>query len=111
MKPILSFAAFAALATPFLPAFALARNSLEGRWKNGAMEIVIAPCGGETLCGRVVKASNKQQEKAERGSGTHLLGFQVIDNIRPAGPRSWSAHVFLASPQFECSRNDRTGRT
>ncbi len=97
MKPILSFAAFAALATPFLPAFASARNSLEGRWKNGAMEIVIAPCGGETLCGRVVKASNKQQEKAERGSGTHLLGFQVIDNIRPAGPRSWSAHVFLAS--------------
>jgi uncharacterized protein (DUF2147 family) len=77
------------------PATAAAK-SLEGRWKNGAMEIVIAPCG-PSLCGKVVKASAKQQSKSERGSGTHLLGARVIDNIQPSGPGKWSADVFVAS--------------
>jgi len=72
-----------------------ARSNLEGRWKNGKMEIVIHPCGGG-LCGTVVKASLKQQERAQNGSGTHLLGARVIDNIRPAGPGSYKADVYLA---------------
>ena len=87
--------AFSALAIAFAPASAMAK-SLEGRWKNGAMEIVIAPCG-PSLCGRVVKASAQQQSKAQRGSGTRLLGARVIDNIEPAGPGRWSADVFVAS--------------
>jgi uncharacterized protein (DUF2147 family) len=84
------------LAVALAPASALARSSLEGRWKNGAMEIVIAPCG-PTLCGRVVKASEQQRAKAQRGSGTHLLGSRVIDNIQPAGPGTWTADVFVAT--------------
>jgi uncharacterized protein (DUF2147 family) len=87
--------AFAGLAFAVSPASALTK-SLEGRWKNGAMEIVIAKCGG-ALCGTVVKASEKQQAKAERGSGTHLLGARVIDNIQPSGPGKWYANVFVAS--------------
>ena len=83
------------LAIALTPALASAK-SLEGRWKNGAMEIVIAPCGG-SLCGRVVKASAQQQAKSQRGSGTRLLGARVIDNIEPAGPGRWSADVFVAS--------------
>jgi uncharacterized protein (DUF2147 family) len=90
------FLAVAGLAIGLAPASALARSNLEGRWKNGAMEIVIAPCG-PSLCGRVVKASAQQQSKAERGSGTRLLGARVIDNIEPAGPGRWSADVFVAS--------------
>lgn len=78
------------------PAPAFANGGLEGRWKNGAMEIVIAPCGG-SLCGRVVKASEKQQSKSQRGSGTRLLGARVIDNIQPSGPLRWNADVFVAS--------------
>lgn len=89
------FLACAGVAVVLAPASAIARSNLEGRWKNGAMEIVIAPCG-ESLCGQVVKASSQQQAKAERGSGTHLLGARVIDNIQPAGPGRWSATVFLA---------------
>jgi uncharacterized protein (DUF2147 family) len=89
------FLAVVGLAVALAPAGAAAK-SLEGRWKNGAMEIVIAPCGS-TLCGRVVKASEQQRAKAQRGSGTHLLGARVIDNIKPAGPRTWRADVFLAS--------------
>jgi len=90
------FLACAGLAVALAPASALAKSNLEGRWKNGAMEIVIGPCG-PTLCGRVVKASTQQQSKAERGSGTHLLGARVIDNIEPAGPGRWKADVFVAS--------------
>jgi uncharacterized protein (DUF2147 family) len=88
--------ALSGLAIALAPASALARSNLEGRWKNGAMEIVIAPCG-PSLCGRVVKASAQQQSKAERGSGTRLLGARVIDNIEPVAPGRWNADVFVAS--------------
>jgi uncharacterized protein (DUF2147 family) len=88
--------ALSGLAVALAPASAFARSNLEGRWKNGAMEIVIAPCG-PSLCGRVVKASAQQQSKAQRGSGTRLLGARVIDNIEPAGPGRWNADVFVAS--------------
>ena len=88
----LTLAAFALLA---VPATATAKGNLEGRWKNGHMEIVIAPCGG-ALCGTVVKASPKQQAKAERGSGTDLVGARVISNIRAAGAGTYRADVFVA---------------
>ena len=93
MKKILL--ALSGLAIAFAPASTTAK-SLQGRWKNGAMEIVIAPCG-PTLCGRVVKASAQQQSKAQHGSGTRLLGARVIDNIEPVGPGRCSADVFVAS--------------
>jgi uncharacterized protein (DUF2147 family) len=89
------FLALTGLAVAFAPASATAK-SLEGRWRNGAMEIVIASCGG-TLCGRVVKASEKQRIKAQHGSGTKLLGSRVIDNIHPAGAGRWNADVYVAS--------------
>jgi len=89
------FLGLAGLAVALAPAPVLAK-SLEGRWRNGAMEIVIAPCGG-SLCGRVVKASAKQQAKSQRGSGTRLLGSRVIDNIQPAGSGRWNADVYVAT--------------
>ena len=89
------FLALAGLSVALAPASAAAK-SLEGRWKNGAMEILIAPCG-DSLCGRVVKASEKQRTKAQRGSGTRLLGSRVIDDIRPTGPGQWTADVYVAS--------------
>ncbi|HLO21170.1 MAG TPA: DUF2147 domain-containing protein [Sphingomicrobium sp.] len=89
------FLALTGLAVALAPASAFAK-SLEGRWRNGAMEIVIARCGG-SLCGRVVKASAKQEAKSQRGSGTKLLGARVIDNIQPSGAGRWNADVYLAS--------------
>jgi uncharacterized protein (DUF2147 family) len=87
--------ALSGLAVALAPASAMGK-SLEGRWKNGAMEIVIGHCG-QSLCGRVVKASEKQRAKAQRGSGTHLIGAKVIDNIQPSGPGKWNADVYVAS--------------
>jgi uncharacterized protein (DUF2147 family) len=88
----LSFLALAALAAP---ATASARSNLEGRWKNGRMEIVIRPCGG-ALCGTVVRASAKQQARAQSGSGTNLIGARVIDDIQPAGSGVYKANVYVA---------------
>jgi uncharacterized protein (DUF2147 family) len=89
---LLTLAALCALAAP---ASASAKSALEGRWKNGRMEIVIRPCGG-SLCGTVVKASPKQQAKAQHGSGTRLIGSRVIDNIQPAGAGVYKANVYVA---------------
>jgi len=59
------------------------------------MEVEIAPCG-RSLCGTVVKASAKQQAKAERGSGTELIGATLIKDIRPTGRGTYRANVFVA---------------
>src|SRR5438270_5005243 len=89
------FASLTILALAAAPGNANAASNLEGRWKNGKMEIVIAQCG-RSLCGTVVKASPRQQARAERGSGTNLIGARVIDNIQPAGPATYRANVFVA---------------
>lgn len=100
MKAILiSIAAIAAIAAP---ASASARDSLEGRWKNGPMEIVIAPCG-KSLCGTVVKASPKQQARAERGSDTDLIGARLITGVEPTGPRTYKGRVFVADQNIHAS--------
>jgi uncharacterized protein (DUF2147 family) len=89
------FLSVAAVLVFAAPSTARARGGLEGHWRRGHMEIVIRPCG-ETLCGTVVKASEKQQARAERGSGTDLIGARVIENIRPTGPGVYRADVYVA---------------
>jgi len=81
---------------------ALAKSEIEGHWKNGKMEIVIAPCG-RALCGTVVKASAKQQARAQNGSGTKLVGAQLITNIRSSGPQTYRANVYLADRDMKAS--------
>lgn len=93
MKQILALAV--ALTALSGPAAASAKSPLEGRWKNGPMEVLIAPCGAK-LCGTVVKASPKQQAKAERGSGTDLVGARLIESIEPTGPGTYRGRVFVA---------------
>jgi uncharacterized protein (DUF2147 family) len=86
----LSIAAIAAAAAP-----AAARDPIEGLWKHGPMVVEIAPCGDD-LCGTVVKASALQQQKAERGSGTRLIGSRLITGIEPTGPGTYKGRVFAA---------------
>jgi len=94
------FIALATLLAATTPASANAKSNLEGRWKNGRMEIVIGPCG-RALCGTVVKASARQQAKAQNGSGTNLIGARVIDNIQPAGSGVYRANVFVADRDMQ----------
>ena len=93
MKRILVTIAVLALASG--AAVASAKSPIEGRWKNGKMEVLIAPCG-RNLCGTVVKASPIQQAKAERGSGTDLIGATLIKDIERTGSNSYRASVFVA---------------
>lgn len=79
-----------------------ARSPIEGRWKKGNLQIDIKPCG-PTLCGTVVKASAKQQARAQRGSGTELIGATLIKDIRPDGPGSFRARVFVADRNMHAS--------
>ena len=79
-----------------------ARSPIEGRWAKGKMQIDIKPCGS-ALCGTVVKASPKQQAKAERGSGTDLVGATLIRDIRRTGPNSYRARVFVADRNMNAS--------
>jgi uncharacterized protein (DUF2147 family) len=89
------FLALTALCLLSGPAVATAKSPIEGRWKNGKMEVVIAPCGGD-LCGTVVKASPLQQAKAQRGSETDLIGARLVKDIEQTGPKTYRATVFLA---------------
>jgi len=91
-RTLISIGMVAALAAP---AAATAGSPLEGRWKKGNLQIEIKPCG-DMLCGTVVGASAKQKAKAQKGSGTDLIGARLIDNIRPTGNNSYKARVFLA---------------
>ena len=100
MRQIL--AAIAAFALLSGPAAASAKSPLEGRWKNGKMEVVIERCGA-SLCGTVVKASPVQQAKAERGSGTDLIGARLIDDIEPTGRNTYRGHVFVADRNVHAS--------
>lgn len=95
-------AIIAALLFAGIAGSAEARSPIEGRWKKGNLQIDIRPCG-RTLCGTVVKASPKQQARAERGSGTELIGATLIREIRPAGPRSYKARVFVPDRNMHAS--------
>ena len=86
---------FAILAMIAATPAAAARAPVEGVWDNGKMSIRIAPCGRD-LCGTVIRASAKQQAKAERGSGTDLIGATLIRDIEKSGPNAYRARVFLA---------------
>ena len=94
--------AIAALTLLSAPAAASAKSALEGRWKNGPMVIVIAPCGSK-LCGTVVKASPKQEARAERGSGTDLVGARLITGIEATGPATYRGRVFVADQGVHAS--------
>jgi uncharacterized protein (DUF2147 family) len=59
------------------------------------MVIEIAPCGPK-LCGTVVKASANQKRKAEKGSGTELIGARLITDIEQTGDNSYKGRVFAA---------------
>lgn len=96
------FAASAVLAALAAPAMASAKSPLEGHWKHGPMTIAIAPCGAK-LCGTVIKASSNQQSKAMRGSGTKLIGAQLITDIEPTGPNSYRGHLFAADRNIHAS--------
>lgn len=83
---------------------AAARQPIEGRWLNpkGTMTIEIAPCG-PALCGTVLRASERTQAKAMRGSGTTLIGSKLLTGLVPIATNRWRGRVYLPDRDMHAS--------
>ena len=70
--------------------------ALLGRWWNsdGTVAVDVTPCGAR-LCGKVVYAERKQQDKARRAGVAQMLGLAVMRNFQGAGPGHWKGTVFV----------------
>ena len=94
MKQILpTLALCAALAA--LPAQALAKAPLEGRWKNpkGSVVVRVAACG-EAFCGTVVDATAKAKSSARKGGTPTLIGTRILSDVRPQADGTYKGHAF-----------------
>jgi len=78
-----------------LPAQALAKAPLEGRWKNpkGSVVVRVAACGG-AFCGTVVDATAKAKSSARKGGTPTLIGTRILSDVRPQSDGTYKGHAF-----------------
>jgi len=74
---------------------ASAQAAIEGHWINpkGSVVVRVAPCGN-AYCGTVIKASAKAQASARNGGTPHLIGTQILSDLRPTGESTFKGKVF-----------------
>ncbi|HEX8192395.1 MAG TPA: DUF2147 domain-containing protein [Allosphingosinicella sp.] len=67
-----------------------------GVWRNpkNSVHVRIQPCGAN-VCGTVVWANARAQEKARAGGTARLIGTQLFREFRREGPDSWAGRVFV----------------
>lgn len=105
MKRILAGAAFALIAAMGVqdvvqaapaPAAAQQQQQPLGVWRNpkNSVHIRIQPCGA-SMCGTVVWASARAQEKARKAGTPNLVGRQLLQDFHGEGPGAWGGRVFV----------------
>ncbi len=69
---------------------------IEGRWKNpsGRVTVLIEACG-EAYCGSVIAAAESAKADARRGGTANLVGTQLMNGFKPAGPGKWRGRMFV----------------
>lgn len=78
------------------PANAGEQDAAIGTWRNlrDTMHIEIQPCG-DSLCGKVVWASDQAIADARRGGTRDLIGTQVFRDFRRDSAGNWRGKVFV----------------
>jgi uncharacterized protein (DUF2147 family) len=67
-----------------------------GVWRNpkNSVHVRIQPCGAN-VCGTVVWANARAQEKARQGGTPRLVGTQLFREFRRESATSWAGRVFV----------------
>jgi len=67
-----------------------------GVWRNprNTVHVRIQPCG-RAMCGTVVWASARAQQKAREAGTRNLIGAQLFRQLQPQGTGTWGGRVFV----------------
>ncbi|MEA3016404.1 MAG: hypothetical protein QOI38_1126 [Sphingomonadales bacterium] len=67
-----------------------------GVWRNprNSVHVRIQPCG-RALCGTVVWADARAQQKAREAGTPNLVGAQLFRQLQPQGTGTWGGRVFV----------------
>ena len=96
MRKIFAAAAAALFTAGAFAGTADAQTQPTGVWRNPAnsVHVRIQPCGSN-ICGTVVWASPRAQQKARAAGTGNLIGAQLFREFRQAGGSAWSGRVFV----------------
>lgn len=94
MRKILTGAAAALIAISTAAAAQAAQPT--GVWRNpkNSVHVRVQPCGNN-VCGTVVWASARAQEKARKAGTPKLIGQQLFREFHPVDANAWGGRVFV----------------
>jgi uncharacterized protein (DUF2147 family) len=99
MKKLFTGAAAALLTVSALGTAATAASAAQptGVWRNpkNSVHVRVQPCGSSNVCGTVVWANARAQEKARKAGTPNLVGKQLFQEFRPTGDGSWDGKVLV----------------
>lgn len=89
-------AAFLFAATIFAGTADAQQAQPTGVWRNpkNSVHVRIQPCGG-AMCGVVVWASPRAQQRAREAGTPNLIGAQIFRQLHPEGRGAWAGRVFV----------------
>jgi uncharacterized protein (DUF2147 family) len=67
-----------------------------GVWRNpkNTVHVRMQSCG-DTVCGTIIWADARAQQKAREAGTARLIGTQLFREFRQTGPGEWSGRVFV----------------
>jgi len=79
-----------------LGAAAPAQPDLRGEWRNtkNTVHLKVQPCGS-ALCGTVTWAADQQRADARKGSGTDLVGSQLLRELKRGSDGKWHGEAYI----------------
>lgn len=72
-------------------------SAISGIWLNpkGSVAVRIAPCAGNSVCGRVVWANPEALQDAREGGVSNLIGTELLENYQPSSNGTWAGTVYV----------------